>query len=61
METIEVEGLHIAYERAGGGPALVLLHGYVGDSPTTWRRELEVLSDEFGIRWLGWLSTSSCR
>jgi pimeloyl-ACP methyl ester carboxylesterase len=47
METIEVDGLHIAYERAGTGPPLVLLHGYVGDGPTTWRRQIEELSDEF--------------
>ena len=31
MEMVEVDGLQIAYERAGSGPALVLLHGYVGD------------------------------
>lgn len=49
METIEVEGLRIAYERAGSGPPLVLLHGYVGDGPTTWRPQLEVLSDEFTV------------
>ena len=49
MEMIEVDGLHIAYERAGSGPALVLLHGYVGDGPTTWRRQLDGLSDEFTV------------
>jgi pimeloyl-ACP methyl ester carboxylesterase len=25
----------------------VLLHGYVGDGPTTWRRQIEELCDEF--------------
>ena len=35
MEMIEVDGLHMAYERTGGGPPLVLLHSYVGDGPTT--------------------------
>jgi pimeloyl-ACP methyl ester carboxylesterase len=49
MEMVEVDGLHIAYERAGSGPALVLLHGYVGDGPTTWRRQLDELSDEFTV------------
>jgi pimeloyl-ACP methyl ester carboxylesterase len=49
METVEVGGLHIAYERAGSGPPLVLLHGYVGDGPTTWRRQLDGLSDEFTV------------
>jgi pimeloyl-ACP methyl ester carboxylesterase len=46
MDLVEVDGLQIAYERVGSGPALVLLHGYVGDGPTTWRRQLDVLSDE---------------
>jgi pimeloyl-ACP methyl ester carboxylesterase len=41
MEMVEVDGLHIAYEQAGSGPVLVLLHGYVGDGPTTWRRQLD--------------------
>ena len=49
METIEVDGLRIAYERAGAGPPLVLLHGYVGDGPTTWRRQLEGLCDQFTV------------
>jgi pimeloyl-ACP methyl ester carboxylesterase len=49
MEMIEVDGLPIAYERAGAGPPLVLLHGYVGDGPTTWRRQLEGLCDEFTV------------
>ena len=46
MDIVEVDGLRIAYERAGDGPPLVLLHGYVGDGPTTWRRQLERLCDE---------------
>jgi pimeloyl-ACP methyl ester carboxylesterase len=49
MEQVEVDGLQIAYERAGSGPVLVLLHGYVGDGPTTWRRQLDGLSDEFTV------------
>jgi pimeloyl-ACP methyl ester carboxylesterase len=49
MDMIEVEGLRVAYERAGTGPALVLLHGYVGDGPTTWRRQLDGLCDEFTV------------
>jgi pimeloyl-ACP methyl ester carboxylesterase len=49
MEIVEVDGLQIAYERVGSGPALVLLHGYVGDGPTTWRRQLDALSDEFTV------------
>ena len=49
MEMVEVDGLHIAYERTGSGPALVLLHGFVGDGPTTWRPQLDGLSDEFTV------------
>jgi pimeloyl-ACP methyl ester carboxylesterase len=49
MEMVEVDGLQIAYERVGSGPALVLLHGYVGDGVTTWRRQLDGLSDEFTV------------
>lgn len=46
---VEVGGLQIAYERVGSGPTLVLLHGYVGDGPTTWRQQLDGLSDEFTV------------
>ncbi|MDN5915187.1 MAG: alpha/beta hydrolase [Pseudonocardia sp.] len=49
METTEVGGLRVTYERAGAGPALVLLHGYVGDGQTTWRRQLDELSDDFTV------------
>lgn len=49
MEHVEVDGLRISYERAGTGPPLILLHGYVGDGPTTWRPQLEGLSDEFTV------------
>jgi pimeloyl-ACP methyl ester carboxylesterase len=49
MGSVEVDGLRIAYERAGAGPPLVLLQGYVGDGPTTWRFQLDSLSDEFTV------------
>jgi pimeloyl-ACP methyl ester carboxylesterase len=49
MEQVEVEGLRIAYERVGAGPPLILLHGYVGDGPTLWRRQLDELCDEFTV------------
>lgn len=49
MDMTEVDGLTVAYERVGDGPPLVLLHGYVGDGPTTWRRQIEGLSDEFTV------------
>jgi pimeloyl-ACP methyl ester carboxylesterase len=49
MDMIEVGGFRIAYERAGEGPPLVLLHGYVGDGPATWRGQIDGLSDEFTV------------
>lgn len=49
MESIEVDGLRIAYERAGAGPPLVLLHGYLGDGATTWGPQLDALSDAFTV------------
>jgi pimeloyl-ACP methyl ester carboxylesterase len=49
---VEVDGLRIAYERAGEGPPLVLLHGYVGSGPALWHRQLRELSDEFtAVAW----------
>ena len=49
METVEVDGLRVAYQRAGQGPPVVLLHGYVGDAAATWRRQLDGLGDEFTV------------
>ena len=49
METVSVDGLRVGYERVGDGPPVVLVHGYVGDGPTTWRPQLEVLADEFTL------------
>ena len=48
MDEIEVKGLRIAYEQAGEGPLLVLVHGYVGDS-RGWRPQIDDLSDEFTV------------
>ncbi|MGY1763911.1 alpha/beta fold hydrolase [Geodermatophilus sp. SYSU D00779] len=49
MDAIEVRGLRIAYERAGHGPPLVLVHGIVGDGRGTWGAQLDTLSDEFTV------------
>jgi pimeloyl-ACP methyl ester carboxylesterase len=46
---VEVDGLDVGYERVGEGPPVVLLHGYVGDGSTTWRRQLESFADEFTV------------
>ena len=49
VEEVEVEGLLIACERAGEGPPLVLLQGFVGDARSTWGRQIDDLSDEFTV------------
>jgi pimeloyl-ACP methyl ester carboxylesterase len=46
--TIRVAGLEIAYDRAGGGPPLVLVHGAAGDA-REWRPQLAGLSDDFTV------------
>ena len=43
MDQVEMGGLRIAYERAGQGEPLVLVHGYVGDGRSCWRRQVEAL------------------
>jgi pimeloyl-ACP methyl ester carboxylesterase len=51
MHRIEVDGLTIAYERAGSGPPLVLLHGGMSDS-REWSRQIEPFSRDFTV--LAW-------
>ena len=46
MVQIDVNGLSVAYERAGHGPHLVLLHGFSHDS-RVWMPQLHGLADEF--------------
>ena len=48
MPDVEIDGLRIAYERAGEGPPLVFLHGVLGDS-REWRRQTSALSDELTV------------
>ncbi|WP_307077859.1 alpha/beta fold hydrolase [Arthrobacter pascens] len=48
MDSVEVAGLRIAYQRTGRGPSLVLLHGAYEDS-LIWRRQLDGLSNEFTV------------
>ena len=45
---VEINGLHIAYQRAGTGPTLVLLHGFICDS-RAWKPQLEDLSRDFDV------------
>lgn len=48
MRQVLVNGLSIAYQRAGSGPALVLLHGFSLDS-RSWRPQIETLSNQFTV------------
>ncbi|HEX7297957.1 MAG TPA: alpha/beta fold hydrolase [Solirubrobacteraceae bacterium] len=48
MPSLEIDGLQVAYQRAGDGPSLVLLHGAIADS-RVWRPQIEALSDEFTV------------
>jgi pimeloyl-ACP methyl ester carboxylesterase len=48
MELVDVDGLRVAFRRAGSGLPLVLLHGFFGDS-RVWRRQLEGLSDGYDV------------
>ena len=48
MERVDVDGLSIAYERAGAGPPLLLLHGGFSDH-RAWRRQLESFSHEWTV------------
>lgn len=49
IDALTVDGLRVAYRQTGHGPAVVLLHGYVGDGEATWRDQMNVLDDEFRL------------
>ena len=48
MQWVEVNGLRIGYEQAGGGPPLILVHGALSDS-RVWEQQLEAFSAEFSV------------
>lgn len=48
MDVVEIEGLNLAYRRAGNGPAVVFVHGGAEDS-RTWTPQLDALADEFTV------------
>jgi alpha/beta hydrolase fold len=48
VERIDVAGLTIAFERAGQGTPVVLLHGGLSDS-SEWRRQIDALRDDFTV------------
>jgi pimeloyl-ACP methyl ester carboxylesterase len=49
MQAVEVNGLRTTFERRGRGEPVVLVHGYVGDGPSTWRPQLEGFADDFDV------------
>lgn len=48
MATADVDGIAIAYEQAGAGPPLLLLHGYP-QTRTMWRRQAPALAERFTV------------
>jgi pimeloyl-ACP methyl ester carboxylesterase len=48
VELVRVEGLEIAFERSGDGPALVLVHAAASDS-RMWRPQMEALAGELTV------------
>jgi len=48
METVEVDGLRLAYRRTGNGPPVVFVHGGAEDG-RSWTPQLDALSDEFTV------------
>ena len=45
---VRAAGLDVAYDRAGSGPPLVLVHGAAGDA-REWRPQIADLSDDFTV------------
>ncbi|HET7196477.1 MAG TPA: alpha/beta fold hydrolase [Nocardioides sp.] len=48
MDTVEVDGLRLAYRRAGHGREVMFVHGGAEDS-RAWTPQLDALSDEFTV------------
>lgn len=46
--SVTVNGIRIAYQRAGSGPSLVLLHGFISDS-RVWQPQIDDLSRDFDV------------
>jgi pimeloyl-ACP methyl ester carboxylesterase len=49
VEQVDVGRRSIAYERAGEGPPLLLLQGFVGDARSTWGPQIDDVSDDFTV------------
>jgi pimeloyl-ACP methyl ester carboxylesterase len=48
VDVVRADGLEVAYERVGEGPALVFVHGAAEDG-RVWRPQLAGLADEFTV------------
>jgi pimeloyl-ACP methyl ester carboxylesterase len=48
VEVVRANGVEIAYQRAGAGPPIVLVHGATSDS-RMWQPQLAALADEFTV------------
>jgi pimeloyl-ACP methyl ester carboxylesterase len=48
VDTVEVNGLRLAYRRAGHGRSVMFVHGGAEDS-RAWTPQIEALSDEFSV------------
>ncbi|POX55295.1 alpha/beta hydrolase [Streptomyces sp. Ru71] len=48
MATAQVNGLEVAYDRAGEGPPVVFLHG-AGDDARLWQPQVAALTDAFTV------------
>lgn len=48
MQIVRANGVDVAYERAGDGPPLVLVHGAAEDG-RIWQPQLAALADEFTV------------
>jgi pimeloyl-ACP methyl ester carboxylesterase len=48
MDTVEVDGLRLAYRRRGHGRSVMFVHGGAEDS-RSWTPQLEALADEFTV------------
>ncbi len=49
MRYMKVKGISIAFQQAGEGPALVLLHGGANTNSRMWKPQLESLSQDFTV------------
>ncbi|TDE95893.1 alpha/beta hydrolase [Occultella glacieicola] len=49
MDAVDVDGIRIAFTRAGRGRPIVLLGGFVGDGAGTWHHQIDALSGTYSV------------